>query len=433
MIIDERYEMTKHSFILRTTVRSLWWREPRHVEHSNLLAAMAKTWKKVPLKVSMHIRVLFQDYNWTVPEIRKKYPTIPTTTIRYHAKLNAVDETGDRRKSNPGRPRILKVHDIRQLSRKVKQLRTFDDANFSAVKLRNLCGLPPCSMRTVHRAMRRDLNLRFLNTRQKGILSDADRKLRVAFCKDCVRRVGDKLWLEKISFYYDGVSFYHKSNPFAEAVTTKAKIWRKPNEGLSMTRKGKKEGNNGKKVFMFVAVAYGKGVVMCEQFDPEIKFNGKTTGNLWQNIFQIHSERVPIPGARLCYKMGILYRSLHKLILHTSELDVRYSASQRGVPTSIQLRMCSTRHAASWRRRQRQSELPENHTRRMRHAWRLPFVQLRLTSLIGRSNPCPKGWKLSLHRVGTERSIDSFELAVSYALPFVHYLKLAAVTFAAGY
>ena len=223
----------------------------------------------------MHIRVLFQDYNWTVPEIRKKYPTIPTTTIRYHAKLNAVDETGDRRKSNPGRPRILKVHDIRQLSRKVKQLRTFDDANFSAVKLRNLCGLPPCSMRTVHRAMRRDLNLRFLNTRQKGILSDADRKLRVAFCKDCVRRVGDKLWLEKMSFYYDGVSFYHKSNPFAEAVTTKAKIWRKPNEGLSMTRKGKKEGNNGKKVFMFVAVAYGKGVVMCEQFDPEIKFNGK--------------------------------------------------------------------------------------------------------------------------------------------------------------
>ena len=41
-----------------------------------------------------------------------------------------------------------------------------------------------------------------------------------------------------------------------------------------MTRKGKKTGNNGKKVALFVAIAYGKGVVMCEQFDSQTTFNG---------------------------------------------------------------------------------------------------------------------------------------------------------------
>ena len=164
---------------------------------------MGRAWKKVPLKVSMHIRVLSQDYNWKVADIKKKYPDIPTRTISYHAKLNTDDETVDRRHSNPGRPRILQERDIRRLGTKVKSLRKFDDPNFSAVKLRNVCGLPPCSMQTIHRALKKDLNIHFLNTRQKGILSDNDRKLRVDFCRECMRRVGDKLWLEGISFYYD--------------------------------------------------------------------------------------------------------------------------------------------------------------------------------------------------------------------------------------
>ena len=36
----------------------------------------------------------------------------------------------------------------------------------------------------------------------------------------------------------------------------KAKIWRKRSEGLKLTQKGKKTGNNGRQVKLFVAIAY---------------------------------------------------------------------------------------------------------------------------------------------------------------------------------
>ena len=83
-----------------------------------------------------------------------------------------------------------------------------------------------------------------------------DHKLRVAFAKKCIRIVGSDLWLKRVSFYYDGVSFYHKQNPFSEAVAPKSKNWRRPCEGLVMTSKGKKEGNNGRCAKLFVAIAY---------------------------------------------------------------------------------------------------------------------------------------------------------------------------------
>ena len=80
--------------------------------------------------------------------------------------------------------------------------------------------------------------------------------------------------LKRLSFYYDGVTFYHKQNPFSEAIAPKSKISRKRKEGLTMTCKGKKEGNNGRCAKLFVAIAYGKGVVMCEHWNPDVNFNG---------------------------------------------------------------------------------------------------------------------------------------------------------------
>jgi len=264
-----------------------------------------KKWNKVPLKVSMHIRVLAQDYKWKVSEIKaQKYPNIPERTIRYHTKLDTTDETVDHRQFNSGRPRILKERDLRRMKAKVKNLRKFDDPNFSAVKLREVCDLTHCSMRTVHRALKNDLGVQYLNTRQKGILSDKDRKLRVDFCKRCLRLVGDKLWLEGISFYYDGVSFYHKNNPFSDAVAPKAKIWRKRGEGLKLTTKGKKEGNCGKKVMLFVAIAYGKGVVMCEQFDPNIRFIGANYRQFVVDNFPATLQRSTNPRKKLVLQDG---------------------------------------------------------------------------------------------------------------------------------
>ena len=83
------------------------------------------------------------------------------------------------------------------------------------------------------------------------------------------------MWIKRISFYYDGVSFVHKLHPFGDAMAPSGKIWRTKKEGLTLTAKGKKEGYNGKSVRLFVAIAHNKGVIMVEQWDPETRFTGE--------------------------------------------------------------------------------------------------------------------------------------------------------------
>ena len=98
--------------------------------------AKVKNWKKVPLRSSIHIRVLHKDYGWKVSDIwRQKYPTLPRQTVAYHAKKDPADETEDLRKKNPGRPRKMSKADVRRLKRKITTLRQSDDPNFTAVKL----------------------------------------------------------------------------------------------------------------------------------------------------------------------------------------------------------------------------------------------------------------------------------------------------------
>ena len=74
--------------------------------------------------------------------------------------------------------------------------------------------------------------------------------------------------------YYVGVTFYHKQHPLEDVIAPKSLIWRKRGEGLYMTAKGKKVGNNGLGAKFFVAISYNKGVVLCEQWDSNEKFNG---------------------------------------------------------------------------------------------------------------------------------------------------------------
>ena len=63
---------------------------------------MTKAWRKVPLKISMHIRVLHQDFDKKIGEIEKKYPEIPIGIISYHANKPISQEFADRRKYNKG-------------------------------------------------------------------------------------------------------------------------------------------------------------------------------------------------------------------------------------------------------------------------------------------------------------------------------------------
>ena len=117
-------------------------------------------------------------------------------------------------------------------------------------------------------------------------------------------------WLKDASFYLDHVSFVHKLHPMDEMRTYWSSAYQKKDKGLCITAKGKKEGVDGKTVHLFVAIAYGKGVVMCEQFLG--KHNGdsylKSVRKYFPAIFVNNNEgkwflQVPITPV---YQQGFL-------------------------------------------------------------------------------------------------------------------------------
>ena len=81
------------------------------------------------------------------------------------------------------------------------------------------------------------------------------------------------LFKHDIALYLDGVSFAHKHNPLQAAAGTKSRIWRKKNEGLQFTAKGRKDLAGEPRLHLIVANAYGKGVVLKEVYEK----NGRTT------------------------------------------------------------------------------------------------------------------------------------------------------------
>ena len=112
---------------------------------------------------------------------------------------------------------------------------------------------------------------RYLTSRKKDLLHAKDLKARHTFCQK-IRRIGltQEFWRTGISFYLDGKGFQYKSNPNDQAQAPRARQWRKRGEGLKFrcTAKGKKEGDIN--VNFMVAISYGKGVVLCEQWGGPI-------------------------------------------------------------------------------------------------------------------------------------------------------------------
>ena len=71
-------------------------------------------------------------------------------------------------------------------------------------------------------------------------------------------------------------------NPHSEARSSGARNWRKAGEGLIHTTKGKKEGSSGKTANFFVAIAFDKGVISCEQY------HSKLTGKMFAEFVKEH-------------------------------------------------------------------------------------------------------------------------------------------------
>ena len=110
--------------------------------------------------------------------------------------------------------------------------------------------------------------------------------MRERFAKKVLKKVKDEFWTEGISFYFDGVGFVHKTNPHNEGRCSGARNWRKASEGLVYTSKGKKEGSGGRTANFFVAIAFDRGVICCEQYHATL------TGHMFAEFFTDHFSSV---------------------------------------------------------------------------------------------------------------------------------------------
>ena len=221
---------------------------------------------KIDIRTSALLRALHQEIGLSCAELVRRYPQYVERSIYRHATSRRLIPR-DARRANPGRPKVLSLRDERLIVRTLQRLRS-ERASFSARKIQEETGLFNVSLKTIYRALRKN-GYRYRQSRKKGLLSKDDLKKRLKFA----RSMKDKpvnFWSTDITFYFDGVGFAHRTNPYAEARAVSSMAWRQPKEGLRITTKGRKEGSNGRMANFFVAIAHGRGVVLCKQHDWRI-------------------------------------------------------------------------------------------------------------------------------------------------------------------
>lgn len=209
---------------------------------------------------------------------RKYAPTVSLRTVVRHctAPLNCYE--GKKLKGKGGRKKLLSQRDKRKLMRAFENLRDVEP-NCTSKRIQVEAGLENvCNNRTIRRALTKE-GYFYLQPRKKGLMTKEDAKKRLKFAKDLIYRQINTLahWSETIAFYFDGSSFAFKTNPKDQAVAPTGRIWRKKSEGLKLgcTAKGQKVGYGGKVAHFFVAMAYNKGVISCEQYTETL------TGNMF--------------------------------------------------------------------------------------------------------------------------------------------------------
>ena len=203
-----------------------------------------------------------------IPE--ELYPQYSRTSIFRHMKkqINDIAANPSPRRYN-GRPRKVTDRDVRRIIAAIRTLRE-DNGNFNATDIRREAGVKHLSKRTVCRVLNRE-GYRFRQCRHKGILVKEDLKKRYKFAKKC-QLLPPNFWKEGISFYLDGVSFVHKTNPSCHARTRRTRAYMKKGESLDLhlTAKGKKEGVNGRVAKFMCAISYGHGFIECYHYTERL-------------------------------------------------------------------------------------------------------------------------------------------------------------------
>lgn len=217
-------------------------------------------------------RLLSEELGWSIRRIAKKLRISKSSVHRI--KNNDIHKHRVNVQRKGGRPPKLSPRNKRCILRSIEQLRE-TEGFFTAEHLLETAGISKAyiSIHTLRRFLKTE-GIHYLNARQKGILTPEDRKNRVQYCKNVKAEHPANIWTDGIAFYLDGVTFVHKTNPKQQVSAPRKKVWRRKCEGLKpgCIAKGRKEGTGANVVKLMVAVAYGKGVIICEEYE---KLNGE--------------------------------------------------------------------------------------------------------------------------------------------------------------
>ena len=183
-----------------------------------------------------------------------------------------------------GPPRKLSHREERLLLHGIPKLHKCD-GKFTIKRLMQKAGvnIARMSTKTVQRFLHRE-GYQYLHARQKSLLTETDLVKRLQFARKMKRDHSTNFWTENISFYLDGVSFVHKYSPTDQARAPSGRIWRKQQERLAFgcTAKGSYCGTGGRVAKFMVALSYGKGVVLCKQYET---LNGQYCKSLNEREF----------------------------------------------------------------------------------------------------------------------------------------------------
>ena len=167
-----------------------------------------------------------------------------------------------------GTPRKLSSREERHPIRALDKLRR-TEGNLTVKRLMNEANISEsnASVHTVARFLNSKVYF-YLQARKKGLLTNNDKNLRLAFAKKVREEYNKELWTQKIPFYLDGVASAHKTNPLDQARAPTGRIYRKKS-GLNQycTGKGSKVGSGGKTLKYLVAISYNVGVILFEEYE----------------------------------------------------------------------------------------------------------------------------------------------------------------------
>ena len=228
-----------------------------------------RRYEKVTMRHSCEISILYQQTKMPMKSIVKLFPQYSQATIYRHAKKKVGDtskKSGSGKKK--GRPSKLNNGEKERIVRSIDVLRE-TDGSFTSPRVAVKAGVETkVSNRTVRRVLNKS-GFGYYSTRRKGMLTKLDFQKRIEYCERVIsKNLGAEFWTKNVAFYMDGTGFEFKTNPFDQARAPKAREWRKPDEGLTVTGKGKKEGVVSTN-FM-VGISYDNGVVLCEHYEGAI-------------------------------------------------------------------------------------------------------------------------------------------------------------------